>query len=211
MKILKLSIITFIIIIFIIACESEQKSIANRSVNTYHRYIDSIEKLDFYALFDNWENLESQAERVRQNAQYSLEKLSDSLELQKKLNIITSRYDILISKVVIEKERFTASNDDNKLYLSLFGSKFVDDQLALYWVNADNILSVYQNFLYNCLKTKKHYNLDDFKTIKLAFFALTDRKNELIKEGLIETEVDKINVINRKFKEICDGTNIAHS
>ena len=75
---------------------------------------------------------------------------------------------------------------------SLLGSSYSGGDMKFAWINKDNILSVYQNFVDTVDKNKDGYSREDWDEIKLMYEALDSRKNTVEKEGLTSANNNKI-------------------
>ena len=83
-------------------------------------------------------------------------------------------------------------NSKTTMYTAIFGTSYIYDDMQFKWVNKDNILSVYHNFINRVQKNKDSYSREDCDEIKLNYQALDTRKNTLEKEDLITSDNLKI-------------------
>lgn len=67
------------------------------------------------------------------------------------------------------------------------------------WVNKDNILAVYDQFVTTVQKNKDTYSREDWDEIKLLNEALDSRKNTVEKQGLTSKDNMKIAGLKLKF------------
>jgi hypothetical protein len=82
---------------------------------------------------------------------------------------------------------------------SLLGSQYTGGDMKFEWINKDNILSVYQNFVDTVDKNKDSYSREDWDEIKLLYEAIDTRKNTVEKEGLTSSDNRKIAGLKLKF------------
>jgi hypothetical protein len=64
----------------------------------------------------------------------------------------------------------------------LFGEGKIGDDMNFDWVNATNILGVYDQFVNTVKDNKDNYSREDWDEIKLMYEALDSRKNTVEKE-----------------------------
>jgi hypothetical protein len=67
------------------------------------------------------------------------------------------------------------------------------------WVNKDNILTVYDQFVNTAQEFKDTYSREDWDEIKLMYEALDSRKNTVENEGLTSSDNRKIALLKLKF------------
>lgn len=67
------------------------------------------------------------------------------------------------------------------------------------WINKDNILSVYQNFVATAKANKDNYSRENWDEIKLLYEAIDTRKNTVENEGLTSADNRKIASLKLKF------------
>ena len=82
---------------------------------------------------------------------------------------------------------------------ALFGEGKVGNDMNFDWVNAENIHSVYQQFVHTVEDNKDSYTREDWDEIKLMYEALDSRKNTVEKEGLSSEDNRKIAGLKMKF------------
>jgi hypothetical protein len=92
-----------------------------------------------------------------------------------------------------------AAAGTSKIRMSLLGSSAVGNDMQFEWVNKDNILGVYDNFVNTVQKNKDTYSREDWDEIKLLYEALDTRKNTVEKEGLTGEDNRKIAGLKLKF------------
>ncbi|MDI6051031.1 hypothetical protein QLS31_14455 [Flavobacterium sp. XS2P24] len=92
-----------------------------------------------------------------------------------------------------------AANPKQQLRNALFGEGKIGDDMSFTWVNKDNILGVYQQFVSTVETNKDAYSREDWDEIKLMYEALDSRKNTVEKEGLSGDDNRKIASLKLKF------------
>ena len=200
MKNLKL---TFAIVAAAIAfgsCKDEKQEKAQKSYDAYSSYIDSINDVQQEKAIENWAVIESDYARLKADAENSLAEATDKTKLQDSINTVSLRYEEFKTNVLSEKEKSDAAGDPKTAkYKILFGSGYVNDDMKFNWVNKDNILSVYENFVNTVKQNKDSYSREDWDEIKLVYEALDSRKNTVEKEGLTSHDNNKIAGLKLKF------------
>ena len=92
-----------------------------------------------------------------------------------------------------------AANSKQALRNALFGEGKIGDDMNFDWVNKDNILAVYDQFVSAADTNKDNYSREDWDEIKLMYEALDSRKNTVEKEGLTSADNKKIAGLKLKF------------
>ena len=83
--------------------------------------------------------------------------------------------------------------------ISLLGKNYANDDMKFKWINKNNILSVYQNFVDTVQANKDSYSREDWDEIKLLYEAIDTRKNTVEDEGLTSSDNRKIAALKLKF------------
>ncbi|WP_348824183.1 hypothetical protein [Flavobacterium aestuarii] len=194
--------ITFALAAAVIAfssCKDEKQEKAQKSLEAYSDYIDSISDVQQDKAIENWAAIESDYARLKSEAETSLANATDKTKLQDSLNTATLRYEEYKTNIVSAKEKAEETDSKTIIYKTLFGPDYVSDDLKFNWVNKDNILSVYDNFVTTVQKNKDSYSREDWDEIKIVYEALDSRKNTVEKEGLSSHDNNKIAGLKLKF------------
>lgn len=181
------------------SCKDENQEMAQKSVDSYEKYVDSISNVAQAEAAANWDAIQADYEKMKMDAESTLANAKDKDALQKEIDDASMKYDEYKVKVVAEKEKMDANNESTVMYKSFFGETYVNDDMKFNWVNKDNILSVYDNFYNTVEKNKDSYSREQWDEIKLAYEALDTRKNTVEKEGLSSEDNRKIAGIKLKF------------
>lgn len=176
------------------SCKDENQENAERRLDNYTHYIDSISEVAEDKAATNWEAIEADYNEAKMDVENAINTASDKEEIQEKMDKASMKYDEYKTKVVAFKQ----SNKDD-YYKSLFGPSYVSDDMKFAWVNKDNILAVYDNFVTTVEKNKDSYSREDWDEIKMYYEALDSRKNTVEKEGLSSTDNRKIAGLKIKF------------
>ncbi|TDD96140.1 DUF6565 domain-containing protein [Flavobacterium cellulosilyticum] len=195
MKSLKISFALIVTAIAFTACKDENQMKANESLDAFDKYTDSVSNVAEEKAAENWEAIETKYRELKMNAENSLSAAKDKVTLQTDFDKTSMKYEDYKRKVMSEKEK----NQKTAMYLSLLGPSYVNDDMQFNWVNKNNILSVYQNFVNTVQKNKDSYSREDWDEIKLVYEALDTRKNTVEKEGLSSSDNLKIAGLKLKF------------
>jgi hypothetical protein len=199
MKNLKLTLGLVALATAFTSCKDENQEMAQKSVDSYEKYVDSISNVAEAEAAANWDAIQADYEKMKMDAESSVATATDKEPLQKDVDNATMKYDEYKVKVVAEKQKMDGENSKMMMYKSFFGDNYVSDDMKFAWVNKDNILSVYENFYATVEKNKDAYSREDWDEIKLAYEALDTRKNTVENEGLSSEDNRKIAGIKLKF------------
>lgn len=184
------------------SCKDEKKIQAEKSVETYVVYVDSIGTMDAVATRENWKSIQANYELRNAEAEVALQNLKDD-KAQERINASRAKYEELRAKMIAEDEAANqakiADNPKQRLRNALFGEGKVGSDMNFSWVNAQNILSVYQIFVDTAQKNKDSYTREDWDEVKLMYEALDSRKNTVENEGLTSSDNRKISGLKLKF------------
>ena len=185
------------------SCKDEKEIQAEKSVETYVVYVDSLGHIDSTATRENWESIQANYELRNAEAEAALANLKDKIKAQDRINASRAKYEELKArmdaKAEAENQAKIAATPKQKLRNALFGEGKVGDDMNFNWVNAKNILSVYQLFVDTAKKNKDSYTREDWDEVKLMYEALDSRKNTVEKEGLTSSDNSKISGLKLKF------------
>ncbi len=177
------------------SCKHDAEMKAEKNVDTYEAYVDSVYSLDDEEKMANWDAIESKYQTRLTEAEASIKELEDKVDAQDRVDETKQKYDELKTSV---SEKASEQSEKN-LYVSYFGENGIGDDMNFAWVNKDNILSVYQNFVNTFDANKDSYSRQDFDKIKAWYEALDARKNTVEKEGLSSEDNGKIASLKLKF------------
>ena len=198
MKNIKLIAALIAITITATSCKDEKQEKAQKSLDVYAHYVDSVSAITGEEANQNWEVIESDYAKLKADAESSVADATDKTKLQANLTDSEAKYEELKSNVVNAGAN-EADDPKTQKYRILFGSGYVNDDMKFNWVNKDNILSVYENFVNTVEKNKDSYSREDWDEIKLVYEALDTRKNTVENEGLTSHDNNKIASLKLKF------------
>ncbi|CAM3716334.1 hypothetical protein FSS13T_25980 [Flavobacterium saliperosum S13] len=180
------------------SCKDEKKEMAEKTVNSYAAYVDSISKVDPKDAAGNWEEIETSANSKKMEAESSLVEVKDKTAYETKIASSSEKYDAFKATLVAEKQKTEAVNYKTTIRKALFGVEIGDD-MNFDWVNKDNILKVYDNFITTVSNNKDSYSREDWDEIKMLYEALDAHKNTVEREGLSSEDNRKIAGLKMKF------------
>ena len=184
-----------------VSCKDEKQAQAEKTVNNYVVYVDSLGNVAADDAKANWEAIDADYQMRVSAAESSLTE-SDNEALREKLAVSKAKYEALKAKysAELEAEKIPAVKTPNQLVRDrFFGEGKVGEDMNFSWVNKDNILQVYQDFYDSYKANKGDFSREDFDETKLLYEALDSRKNTVEKEGLSSEDNNKIASIKFKF------------
>ena len=199
MKKLKIIIVGIIGSTLLFTSCSGEKSKAEQTADTYVMYVDSISGVETNAAIENWNEIQKEFDISKKNAIDEMEKLEDQMTVKDAVDSATLKYEKFKAEILAEKEKMEAVNQKNRIRQTLLGSNHVGDDMKFTWINKDNILSVYENFVNTAQENKDSYSREDWDEIKLLYEAIDTRKNTVENEGLTSSDNRKIAGLKLKF------------
>jgi Skp family chaperone for outer membrane proteins len=184
-------------------CKSEEEKNAEKTVDTYTVYVDSVGNVAAADAKANWEAIEAEYNQRTSDAEAALANMKDNEKAQERINASKAKYEELKAKYQAELDADMAAAPSGdykaKLRSSLFAGSNMGDDLNFDWVNKDNILKVYNDFNNAYDANHDNYTREDFDEIKAMYEALDARKNTVEKEGLSSGDNLKIAELKLKF------------
>jgi hypothetical protein len=180
------------------SCKNEKEEQAEKAVDSYVVYVDSIEKVGAEDAQKDWDQIDAAYQLRMSEAEANLANLKDSIQARERIVATKAKYEGLRAKLVVETP-VVAVNSKQQLRNALFGEGKIGEDMSFDWVNAGNIHEVYQTFIHNAENNKDSYSREDWDEIKLMYEALDSRKNTVEKEGLSKEDNRKISGLKFKF------------
>lgn len=181
------------------SCKDEKAIQAEKSVDTYVVYVDSIGNIDAAEARTNWQAIDESYQIRITEAELALENLKEREAAQARIDASKAKYEALKAQMEADMQAEAAANTKQVLRNALFGEGKIGDDMNFGWVNKDNILAVYQQFVDTADANKDNYSREDWDEIKLLYEALDSRKNTVEKEGLSSDDNKKIAGLKLKF------------
>ena len=133
------------------SCKDDKQAQAEKSVESYVVYVDSLENVTTDEVATNWEAIDADYQLRATNAENALEDLKDKEAAQERINASRTKYEALKASLEAEKaqqeQEVAAISPKQKLRNALFGEGKIGEDMSFNWVNAANIHSVYQQFV----------------------------------------------------------------
>ena len=180
------------------SCKDDKQKEAEKAVNTYVVYVDSLSNVAIEDARGNWQAIEANYELKNSQAETALSDLNDDMVQKEKIEASRVKYEALKAKMIADLEA-SKPNPKQIMRNALFGEGKVGNDMNFDWVNAENIHSVYQQFVHTVEDNKNSYTREDWDEIKLMYEALDSRKNTVEKEGLSSEDNRKIAGLKMKF------------
>lgn len=181
------------------SCKDEKAVAAEKSVDTYVVYVDSISNIDAAEARTNWQAIDESYQIRITEAELALENLKEREAAQARIDASKAKYEALKAQMEADMQAAAATNTKQVLRNALFGEGKIGDDMNFDWVNKDNILAVYQQFVDTADANKDNYSREDWDEIKLLYEALDSRKNTVENEGLSSDDNRKIASLKLKF------------
>lgn len=176
------------------SCKGEKETQAEKTVDNYVVYVDSLENVSSEEAMANWQTIEANYELRSSQAETALADLKDDAKAKEKLEASRMKYEAMKTKM-----QDAMPSKSQTMRNSLFGEGKVGDDMSFAWVNAANIHDVYQQFVHTVEDNKDSYSREDWDEIKMMYEALDSRKNTVEKEGLSSEDNRKIAGLKLKF------------
>ncbi|EPR73794.1 hypothetical protein ADIWIN_1154 [Winogradskyella psychrotolerans RS-3] len=175
---------------------------AKQNIDEYTSYVDSVSDLNGTEANLNWKEIENGYSNHKSMAMLNLNNIKKNEALKIDIDKATSKFEAY--KVQIEEEMQQQKIQDLRIQkdnfrMSLLGKNYINDDMKFEWINKNNILSVYQNFVDTTEANKDNYSREDWDEIKLLYEAIDTRKNTVEKEGLSSSDNRKIAGLKLKF------------
>lgn len=191
----------------ITSCKNEAKMNAEKNVDQYVAFVDSVNNLDAAERTANWEAIANEYDAKKAAADSAVVVIGTDEKTDAKINESNAKYDGVKAAAEADakaKAEAAAATQTaatgGSLADALFGAgTVVGNDMTFKWVNKDNILSVYQKFYETFDANKDNYSRQDLDKIKAWYEALDTRKNTVEKEGLSSSDNGKIATLKLKF------------
>ena len=204
MKRIKLVMCAALVISGFIACKNSPTR-AQQDATNLNNYVDSVENLTPVYTAASWSNLDN-GYMVRltktDNTMATLE-ASDKARLdESKVHYaaLKATYEVKIKEAEASAV-ITAQDYREALRNKLFGEGVIGSDMSFGFATANNLLSIYRNFVNTVADNKNNYTREDWDEIKVLYEALDTRKNTVEKK-LPDGDNRKIAGLKIKFSLI---------
>lgn len=185
------------------SCKTDSEQMAEKNIDRYETFVDSINRLDVAERNANWAAIDAEYQARLAEAEAALATTKDSENAQTRINDTKTKFETVKSEAEAAQpkpEPAPATDSGNTMADSFFGpGNVIGNDMTFAWVNKDNILSVYQKFVDTFNANKDTYSRQDFDKIKAWYEALDARKNTVEKEGLSAEDNRKIAGLKLEF------------
>lgn len=188
-----------IISLVLTSCKDAKVMEAEKSVDTYIAYVDSISNVKASEAKENWESIKDTYQEKVNEAEAALDNLKEREQAQARIDASIAKYETYVDQMKADLKAEAMINSKQQLRNTLFGEGKIGDDMNFEWVNKDNILSVYDQFVNTVDTYKDSYSREDWDEIKLMYEALDSRKNTVENEGLSSEDNRKIAGLKLKF------------
>lgn len=198
MKNIKIAAAVTLLVLGLTSCKDEKQEKAQKTIDSYVAYVDSVKNVSAENLKADWKAVDAEYDRRSQEAQTALADLKDNSAATEKVNASKIKYEEFKNEMTTVFAP-PAPSPKQQLRDALFGAGKIGDDMNFSWVNAQNIHSVYQQFVHTVENNKDKYSREDWDEVKLMYEALDSRKNTVEKEGLTAEDNRKIAGLKIKF------------
>ena len=164
------------------ACDNKATE-AEQDATNVTMYVDSVEKLTPVYTAAYWTTLDEgyQLRVIKSDKTIASLGISDKEKLEAskvQYAALKSAYEVKIA----ENEAAIAADYKQILRNNLFGKGMIGNDLNFGFATANNLLSIYENFVTTVADNKNNYTREDWDEIKVLYEALDTRKNTVEKE-----------------------------
>lgn len=182
------------------ACSKEKHAEAQRNVDEFTDYADSLLATGEEASKANWDEVEMRYNEALAKAESSVPEVKEKDRAAAQEKIATAKSNFATLKAnVIKLNEASMTNSNQSLRDSFFGVGVLKSDTDFSWVNKDNILKAYEDFYTIYDKNADTYSREQLDQIKLIYEALDAHKNKVEKEGLRAEDNRKIAELKVKF------------
>lgn len=208
MKKINVIVIGMLIITGFVSCKNSENDAAKQDVVNLNMYVDSVEKATPIYTVGNWSSLDDGYQMRAMQAEKNMAMLEAADK--EKLEASKTRYATLKAnyEAKLKEQEATSNmklketegklrneineNNNNTVQATpdyrqvlrnrLFGEGKIGADMKFEFVNAQNIYSVYKNFVNTVADNKDNYTREDWDEIKVLYEALDTRKNAVEKD-----------------------------
>lgn len=175
------------------ACNNSAKDAAKQDAVVLSQYVDSVENLRPVYTLENWTAIDNGYQERALIAEKTIAELeaadqAKAEESKKKYAAFKAGYEAKLQQqeaaAKTEIATATATSPDYRQVLRnrLFGEGKIGSDMKFGFVNGNNILDVYKNFVTAVADNKNNYTREDWDEIKVLYEALDTRKNTVEKD-----------------------------
>ena len=182
MKKINLMLTAAMVVTAFTACDNKATE-AEQDATNVTTYVDSVESLTPVYTTAYWTTLDEgyQLRVIKSDKTIATLENSDKEKLEAskvRYAALKSTYEVKIA----ENEAVIAADYRQVLRNNLFGKGMIGNDLNFGFATANNLLSIYENFVNTVADNKNIYTREDWDEIKVLYEALDSRKNTVEKE-----------------------------
>ncbi|WP_299528870.1 hypothetical protein [uncultured Lutibacter sp.] len=181
------------------SCKDEKVTAAEKSVDAYVVYVDSISTIESADAQANWQTINDSYQVRVAELDLVLENLKEKEAAQARIDASKAKFEALKAQIEADMKAQAMIDSKQLLRTTLFGKGKMGDDMNFDWVNKGNIHAVYDQFVNGAQDNKDTYSREDWDEIKLMYEALDSRKNTVENEGLSSADNRKIALLKLKF------------
>lgn len=161
---------------------------AKQDAANLNQYVDSVENIPPVYTVANWSSIDNGYQERALKAEQTVATLeaADKAKVEEskvKYAALKANYETKLKEKEAEAKIAAATPDYRQVLRNrLFGEGKIGADMKFEFVTADNLLSVYKNFVNTVSDNKNNYTREDWDEIKVLYEALDTRKNTVEKE-----------------------------
>ena len=144
------------------SCKDEKVTAAEKSVDTYVIYVDSIGNIETNEVKANWQAIDEIYQIKVVEADLALENLKEKEAAQTRIDASKAKFSALQAQIEANMQAEAMANSKQLLRNALFGEGKIGNDMNFDWVNKDNILAVYDQFVNTAKDNKDSYSREDW-------------------------------------------------
>jgi hypothetical protein len=186
MKKMNVLITVALMVTVLMSCKNSATD-AERDAMSLNMFVDSVTSLTPVYTTSHWVTLNEgyQVRLLKSDETSAMLSASDKEELaasKVRFAALQTSYELKIKEQEMEASMKASRDYRQVLRNNLFGEGMVGNDLQFGFVTANNLLSVYDNFVNTVADNKKNYSREDWDEIKVLYEALGTRKNAVEKD-----------------------------
>ncbi|MGF2413255.1 hypothetical protein [Ferruginibacter sp.] len=188
MKRINLMLTAAIVVTAFSACNSATTETAKQDAANLNQYVDSVESTPPVYTVANWSAIDNGYQERALKAEQNVATLeaADKAKVEEskvKYAALKANYEAKLKEQEAAAKMAAATPDYRQVLRNrLFGEGKIGADMKFEFVTADNILSVYKNFVNTVSDNKNNYTREDWDEIKVLYEALDTRKNTVEKD-----------------------------
>ena len=176
-----------IVLIGFTACSNSVNDQAKQDAENLNKYVDSVKGLKPVYTVENWTAINNGYQERAMKAEQTIATMeaadkTKADEAKEKYATLKANYEAKLKENEMAALSPAVADYRQVLRNKLFGEGKIGSDMKFAFVTADNILSVYKNFVNTVADNKKVYTREDWDEINVLYEALDTRKNVVEKD-----------------------------